>query len=202
MTYSLEMLTALPSAMRAMLAAKIGGVARQKFGKVDSTRRRFLGEPAVTPKNPSREKREFIGYDRTYDITSNWSLTNRFAFNAVNFKDRSIGYDSIDETTGLIQRFVFDGIAPHRRTFSSNLDLNGKFDTGLFNLAVLLGLDYFSFQDEVHGFNSDISSLPSAAPINLFFPAHYLTDTQRVRRIFSLPAIKFGQASMGRTISR
>jgi iron complex outermembrane receptor protein len=127
---------------------------------------RFLGDPAVTPLNPSREERFFIGYDWTYEFAPNWTLTNRFAFNTVNFKDRFVYYDSVNEATGDIPRRVFDGILPNRRTIASNLDLNGKFETGPLTHAVLLGGDFFRYREEVSGYDDSYRST------NLYFPTY------------------------------
>jgi iron complex outermembrane recepter protein len=127
---------------------------------------RFLGDPAVTPINPSREERFYIGYDWTYEFAPSWTLTNRFAYNTVNFKDRFVYYDSLDEATGDMTRRVFDGIFPSRRTIATNLDLKGKFETGPLTHDVLLGGDFFRYGEELSGYDDSYRST------NLYFPTY------------------------------
>ncbi len=131
--------------------------------------RRYFGEPAVTKVNPSREEREFIGYDWTFDITKDWSLTNRFGFANINFKDRFVSVTAVNDATGIAQRNVFDGILPSRQTTAANLDLNGRFDTGPFKHTVLIGTDYLVFREYVGGFSG--RSLV-AGPINIYAPTY------------------------------
>jgi iron complex outermembrane receptor protein len=130
---------------------------------------RYFGSPAVTKANPSREEREFIGYDWTFDITPNWSLTNRFGFANINFKDRFVSVSAVNDLTGIAQRNVFDGILPSRQTTAANLDLNGQFDTGPFNHKVLLGTDYLVFREYVGGYEGPS---PVAGPINIYAPTY------------------------------
>ncbi|MBG0812444.1 TonB-dependent siderophore receptor [Methylosinus sp. H3A] len=128
---------------------------------------RFLGDPAVTPYNPSREERFLIGLDWTYEIAPDWSLTNRFAFNTVNFKDRFVSISGLNESTGVATKAVFDGNLPNRRSLATNLDLTGKFVTGPFTHSILLGWDYYRYREEVSGYNNS-----NFGKINIYAPAY------------------------------
>lgn len=133
---------------------------------------RYLMDPAVTVTNPSRQEREFIGYDATFDITKDWSVTNRFAWFNVNYAQRLTDYNSVNEITGVIQRADWDVNFP-RVTVSSNMDLNGKLDTGPLHHAVLAGVDYYAF-DEGSNCNCFAGNAPTVGPINMFLPTYSL----------------------------
>lgn len=118
--------------------------------------------------NPSRQEREFIGYDWTLDISKDWTLTNRFAFSNTLQAQRLDGLATVNATTGLITRNVYD-VNVQRLTLSSNLDLNGKFATGPVNHAVLIGTDYYSSDIPAYGFTG---KTPEVGPINMYFPVY------------------------------
>ncbi len=61
---------------------------------------RYLQDPAVTAVNPSRLQRGLIGYDWTFDINKDWSITNRLAYNDVLYAQRITDYNSVDEISG------------------------------------------------------------------------------------------------------
>ena len=146
---------------------------------------RYLMDPAATVVHPSRQERKFIGYDWTFDIAPNWSLTNRFGYFNVDYPMRNTNFNSICLTPGtpacklngvplvfgdLIRRF--SDVENHRITVSSNLDLKGKFATGSFDHSVLIGTDYFQFDQHAEG---SAGVTPTVGPINIFFPTYSLS---------------------------
>jgi iron complex outermembrane receptor protein len=114
---------------------------------------RYLEDPAVSVVTPNRQERELIGYDRTFDNNPNWNLTNRFAYNNIDYRQRLNGADSFDQFTGVMMRNTWDAYLD-AQTISTNLDLKGRFLTGSFNHAVLIGTD------------------PDRRPDQIFFPAY------------------------------
>ncbi len=133
---------------------------------------RYLQDPAVTAVNPSREERKFIGYDWTFDIAPSWSVTNRFAYANTKYAQRLTDYASVDETTGVIQWSLYD-VNYAYNTLSSNLDLNGKFETGPLEHNVLIGTDYTSFYGPNQGGVYEYA--PAIGPINMYFPTYNLS---------------------------
>lgn len=131
---------------------------------------RYLQDPAVTAANPSRQEREFIGYDSTFDIFNDWSITNRFGWSNVDYAQRITDYAAVNEITGDIQRGLWDVNFP-RVTVSGNLDLTGKFDTGPLHHSVLIGTDYYNF-DEGSNCNCFTGISPAVDNINMFFPTY------------------------------
>ena len=144
---------------------------------------RYLQDPAVTVANPSRQIRKFIGYDWTFDINPNWSLTNRFAFENISNAQRITDYCVGDGTAacldiagnpsqfGVAQRFLSDENF-NRITLSTNLDLKGKFETGPFNHNVLIGTDYLNFNQPGNGTLDLYAAIPYVPPINIFAPVY------------------------------
>ncbi|HTO66751.1 MAG TPA: TonB-dependent receptor [Bradyrhizobium sp.] len=129
--------------------------------------------PALAVANPNQQERELIGYDWTYDINKDWSITNRFAFNNQQYRQFLNGADSFDQATGLLMRNVWDAQV-HTQTVAANLDLKGNFDLGPFNHAVLFGTDYFQLDKNIEAFFGDN---PSIGPINIYAPDYNGTYT-------------------------
>jgi iron complex outermembrane receptor protein len=143
----------------------------------------YLQDPAVTAVNPSRMQRGFIGYDWTFDIAKDWSVTNRFGYYDINYAQRITDYNSVDELTGLITRGDWD-VNAHRTYLSSNLDLNGKFETGPLNHDVLIGTDYHTETNHDFGFSGNT---PTVGPINMFFPTYSLSGYVKPPNNFFFP---------------
>lgn len=147
---------------------------------------RYLMEPALTVVNPSREEVKFIGYDWTFDINPDWHVTNRFAFIDSRQAQRQNFFGSLCVTPGT-PSCIFKGaplafgdltrrfwdINRDRSYVTANLDLKGKFATGPFNHAVLIGSDYFIDHTIVAGVREATPNL--FAPINIFTPAYLLS---------------------------
>lgn len=101
----------------------------------------YFEDKALTVANPTVYQTRQVYFDWTYDITKDWSLTQRFAYvNAYESLSQS-GIGSVDEPTGNI---VISNVWDNSLTTSiaSNLDLKGKFDTGPLQHSVLFGVDY------------------------------------------------------------
>jgi iron complex outermembrane receptor protein len=131
---------------------------------------RYLGEPSVTKLDPSREERYFIGYDWTYDITPDWSVTNRFAFSSVGFWDRWTTANKLDPKTGVLDRYIFDGVLPDRQALATNLDVNGQFDTGPFHHTLVIGADYLRHRETSYGYEGPVAA---AGALNIYAPSYY-----------------------------
>jgi iron complex outermembrane recepter protein len=143
---------------------------------------RYLQNPAVTRANPSRMLRGMIGYDWTFDYNENWSLTNRFAYTDLQWGQRITNfYGGIDETTGDINRVIWD-VNAHRFQLATNLDLKGKFETGPFKHEVLLGTDYLNQQQRDFG----VAGFPYNQ-INIYAPTYTFSDYVKPANNFYFP---------------
>ncbi len=52
---------------------------------------RYLEDPSVTGKLPDRFDQRYYGFDWTYDINKNWSVTNRFYYNSLGIDETLTG---------------------------------------------------------------------------------------------------------------
>ncbi|MBY6239892.1 TonB-dependent receptor [Methylosinus sp. Sm6] len=129
---------------------------------------RYLQDPAVTAANPSRMDRKFIGFDWTYEFDKDWSLTNRFSYTAIDWAQRVATFRKIDETTGDISRGVWE-VDNQRNYLATNLDLQGKFETGPFQHSILVGFDYFKEADNDAGVSGPVAGVD---PINMYAPTY------------------------------
>jgi iron complex outermembrane recepter protein len=129
---------------------------------------RYVSQPEVTVNYPNRQERELAGYNWTFDIFPNWSLTNRFAYNNNDYRQRETLTSAFDEFTGIAQFNLWDAYVD-AQTIASNLDLKGKFDTGPLNHAVLLGTDYWYLDKNIE---ANFGPNPTVGPINIYAPAY------------------------------
>jgi iron complex outermembrane receptor protein len=137
---------------------------------------RYLANPAFNAGRPQHTQKAFFGYDWTYDIDPDWSITNRFAYSFLPSRRSSVAPYALDDKTGIAQR----GMYYRARTVnavSTNLDLKGNFDTGPVNHKVLLGLDYLSSEISDAGCsfwmgNCDYGTGLLSEPINIYAPSY------------------------------
>jgi iron complex outermembrane recepter protein len=133
---------------------------------------RYLQDPSVTRANPSRLERGLLGFDWTYDIAKDWNVTNRFAYTEMHWAQRITDYDSVDPVSGFVTRGDWDVNSPDYG-FTTNLDLNGKFETGPLQHAILVGADYYNESSP----SSGVSGMtPAVGPINMYFPTYSLNS--------------------------
>jgi iron complex outermembrane receptor protein len=142
---------------------------------------RYLQNPAVTRANPSRLERGMIGYDWALDFDENWSLTNRFAYTDIQWAQRITNTYLVAEPTGDVGRYIWD-VNAHRYQLATNLDLKGRFETGPFKHATLVGFDYFDETRQDFGVNG----VPTD-PINIYAPSHLLSGYQKGPNNFYFP---------------
>jgi len=137
---------------------------------------RYLENPTITAGRPQHTKKAFVGYDWTYDISPDWSVTNRFAYTFVPSRRNSDSLVSVDDATGIAQRGLYYR-ARTVDTLAMNLDLSGRFDTGPLDHTALLGFDYLDnrITDAGCSFwngNCDYGTGLTSTPINIYLPYH------------------------------
>jgi iron complex outermembrane receptor protein len=129
---------------------------------------RYLQDSAVTVAHPTRQERYFIGYDWTFDIASNWRLTNRFGYSSTDYNQFASGLTSVNEATGDVNRNLWVKFQ-NRSIISANLDLTGDFTTGPLRHRTLVGADYFDWTHRAHGHQGPS---PLVGPINIYNPIY------------------------------
>ena len=121
-----------------------------------------------------------LGYNLTHRFTEHWSVTSRFLYTNGAMQRRNIVATALDEATGTLDRTPqFQKLIGS--TYSTNLDLNGRFETMGILHRVLLGGDY------LHDYyNYQFSQGGANFPINIFNPLYG-----------SVPESAFDDAALG-----
>jgi iron complex outermembrane receptor protein len=143
-------------------------------GVADIPNSRYLQNPTFSVGRPQHTRKAFFGYDWTYDISPDWSVTNRFAYSFLPSRRNSTSPYAIDETTGIMQRGLFYRTRTVS-TVSTNIDIKGNFDTGPLNHKVLLGFDYLNNRVTDAGCSfwmgsCDYGAGITSVPINIYAP--------------------------------
>jgi iron complex outermembrane receptor protein len=131
----------------------------------------YVADPAVTVANPNRQQREFAGYDWTYDLAKDWSLTNRFSYTNTNYRQFETltgNYSGLpfDPFTGLASFNLWDAFVD-TRYIASNLDLKGKVETGPFEHQILVGVDFWKLEKNIEAYSGPN---PTVGPLEVFAP--------------------------------
>jgi iron complex outermembrane receptor protein len=150
---------------------------------------RYLQDPTVTSRFPSRQQQSFIGYNWTYDIANNWNLTNRFAYSRSDYVQRITNFRSIclvpgtaDCTLngdplefGTLKRALWN-VDMTFNTLAANLDLKGLVFTGPIKHDILAGTDFFRLAANRHGYQGLTAPIApygvDVTPINIFNPTY------------------------------
>jgi iron complex outermembrane receptor protein len=148
---------------------------------------RYLMDTTVTAQFPSRQEQGLFGYNWTFDIANNWSLTNRFAYSGTSYTQRITNFNSICLTPGTadctlngaplaygtMKRRLWN-VDLTRDVLAANLDLKGMLFTGPFKHEVLVGTDFFRLAGTSHGFFGVTAPIEqfgvAVGPINIFNP--------------------------------
>lgn len=123
-----------------------------------------------------------LGYNWKHAFNGNWKLNHRFNVEYTQMGDRGLNILpwGIDTTTGNLDRFSF-GLRNNRtHTYSTDLNLTGRFATYGIEHTVLMGGDYYDFWNAGQEYDSSMIGVPcdgnssfSGFPsINVFDPQH------------------------------
>lgn len=153
-----------------------------------------LGQPSLSPLGPllftlpnnfsiqepndprDRFDSHNISYNFRQNLSEDWKITNRFLYS-----DLSMAKPNISGLTVRPDNVTFDRVSQFQaqtgRTFSTNLDLNGKFETFGAKHNFLFGLDYLnSYYDYYFGSGADLYPVNLYAPIFGTAPSHAIWD--------------------------
>ncbi|NOS77519.1 MAG: TonB-dependent siderophore receptor [Nitrospira sp.] len=119
-------------------------------------------------RNPLETEHIFAGFNWSHQFNDDWSIKHQFAFKRKEF-NQGVGYFVFNiNPDHQVDRFLLSG---HNTddTYSTNLDLTGHFKTMGLEHTVLLGGDYYRFDNSGERFNGGFA-LPSS--INYDNPVH------------------------------
>lgn len=145
----------------ALLPASFGSVANVPVS-------RYLQEPNLTTNYRDRMNKKRIAYDWTYDLTKDWSLTNRLSYSNIGFGVTDTSGTGFNPMTGVLSRSLSYFPGSTDKTFATNLDLKGKFETGFFSHAAMLGFDYFNSFTPLY-----VSYYAPSTTVNIYGPAYW-----------------------------
>ncbi|MFO0774696.1 MAG: TonB-dependent siderophore receptor [Nitrospiraceae bacterium] len=128
------------------------------------------------PSGPSAfTNKTHIGFHLDHKLTDNWTITNRFLASLLDTEDLwanptpAFGV-ALQPDGQTLNRNIF-GQTSNVRTFATNLDLAGKFETGALKHKLLIGMDYTRATTDYHFVGNFNVSNPVLA-INLFNPTY------------------------------
>ena len=147
----------------------------------------YLEDISFTGANPDQSLKRYVNFDWSYDLDKDWNVTQRFAYNnsrnmtSNNFFaclnnppypdnaggpcSGNFGFTPVPPIgTGWNQAFWAPDVA---RSLTGNIELKGKFTTGMFEHSGLVGIDHLDFNDVDNGFNSFVPT-----SINIFAPLY------------------------------
>jgi len=130
-------------------------------------RERYLGDP-VNWEIPNEQDRTLLAAKWTYDLNSDWSLTQRIHWEQRDEQQLSFwfaGFDGVDT----VDRGIWYN-EPDREQLATNLDLTGDLQIAGMRHRVLLGVDWYDFTNNSQAFsNTAPAVLP---PISLSNPTY------------------------------
>jgi iron complex outermembrane receptor protein len=131
-----------------------------------------IGRTFQDGNDPIDRAEVFIGsYKLRQNLIEDWKVTNRFHY-VSSWWDQSLAAPfSVQADQVTFDRFTY-WQNDSRRTFSTNIDLEGKFTTFGMKHIFLFGLDYYNKTFEYYGANGEVAS-----PMNIFAPIHGLVPT-------------------------
>jgi iron complex outermembrane recepter protein len=131
----------------------------------------YLGDASITTSPVTRQKRNYVGYDATFDINKDWSVVNRFYYQYQENSNSVSTLSSVNQTTGAATRSINVGQF-YEDTIATNLDLRGKFETGPVKHSTLVGFDYYHMNSPTNALNFGLGGY-SAKNFNIYNPATY-----------------------------
>jgi iron complex outermembrane recepter protein len=123
-------------------------------------------DPALWSNFPMKVNRTLYAFDWDYAFNDQWKITNRFSY--VDHKEtQSILYGFFDGVDTLTNQSLSYQPGWKRKSYNTNFDLTGKFETGGIRHSLLVGLDWYRNSDDSPGSDGAIAGLPT---LNIYNP--------------------------------
>ncbi|WP_245291651.1 TonB-dependent receptor [Methylosinus sp. R-45379] len=134
-------------------------------GPANLPRSRYLSPAFLTVNMPNNISKRRIAYDWTYDLSPDWSVTNRLSYALTNNRTDNGFPLGFNQATGVLTRSMTLNLGYVDKVFSTNLDVKGKFATGPLQHSILVGFDHFDFFSPM-----SVGASLSASAINVYAP--------------------------------
>jgi iron complex outermembrane receptor protein len=141
---------------------------------------RYLSSASLMTSMPDHVERKRIAYDMSYEFLPGWSLTNRLSYTSMATRNVNIAPLGFDQATGVLSRYAFIVPGTTDRTFATNLDLKGKFETGPVGHSILLGLDALKNYLPI-----SLQYQPILSSINIYAPNSWQVENPYSNPIYS-----------------
>lgn len=148
----------------------------------------YLLDSAIATNYPNFQERALFAYDWTFEFEPGWSVTNRFSYTNVDYRQRGPGPYFLEEATGELSRYIWFSPLPnvadpfyYRRAIATNVDLKGKVQTGPFTHNILAGFDYYNAETKSNGSHccDDLPTINIYAPIQRTINVDLLSNNYR-----------------------
>ncbi|WP_024882005.1 TonB-dependent receptor [Methylosinus sp. LW3] len=141
---------------------------------------RYLSSASLMTSMPDHVERTRIAYDMSYEFLPGWSLTNRLSYSSMATRNVNIAPLGFDQATGVLSRYAFVVPGTTDRTFATNLDLKGKFQTGPVSHSILLGLDALKNYMPIN-----LQYQPILSTINIYAPNSWQIENPYSNPVYS-----------------
>ncbi|ULA69534.1 MAG: Ferrichrome-iron receptor [Nitrospira sp.] len=122
----------------------------------------YVGEP-LNSKNVG--DRHFVGLNWSHQFTADWTLSHRLSAELFDFSTQSLFFGAA-APDGSLDRFFNNAPVQKSNRYQTSLNLTGHITTGVLNHTLLVGYDYFYFDDKFKGNNC----CTAAPAFNIFSP--------------------------------
>lgn len=128
-------------------------------------RDRFVGEP-INDRNPPGD-RYFIGVNWSHAFNDSWTVNHRLSAKLLDFSSNSLFFSAANPD-GSLQRFFNNAPSNNSNRYQSSLNLVGNITTGILEHTILIGYDFFHFDDKISA--KGRFCCPEAPAFNIFSP--------------------------------
>ena len=127
----------------------------------------YLNDHTALQSTPSMQDRKIAAFDWNYKFNSDWKLTNRFKYDSTDYQQTN--FAALTMLTPSLLKLGMSSVPQQRDSYATNLDLTGKFATGILQHSALLGYDYYNF-NQVAGPDHQSPTPLLVPPTNIYNP--------------------------------
>ncbi len=120
-----------------------------------------------------KQARTLFGFDWSHRFNDTWALTNRVVVTQTDYDQTDILPFFLDEDDRTLERALYK-VDMTRDFQTANLDLIGRFQTGAARHTVLVGADYYNYEQDTLGWYLFFD--PNIPPLDIFEPVYGIAD--------------------------
>ncbi len=132
---------------------------------------RYLGDAVLNREHPNTQERVLAGFNWSYRFNDDWKLTNRSHYNDADYDQTILFFLGLRADNHTVDRGLWHQTDFSRTAYATNIDLTGRFTTGILEHAVLVGFDYYRRDEQI---NNGILTVVGVPPTDTFNPVYGL----------------------------